>query len=83
MMSVIPIILTSIAMVLRVAGSILTYWKALLLLALILSPYGPHILLPNGHGYNSCTYLGSRGFIRAHIPGPCPAVALLDAREGR
>lgn len=66
---------------------VLKHWPLWLLLAALISPISPHVLTTyrvSEYGmhriYQSCTYLGLRGFIRKS-DGDCPAIALIDRRN--
>jgi len=76
------------AMIIRNLGSMITQWPMLLALLFFISPMGTHIRWEYQHRgsydrpvYISCTYLGSRGFIRVPPHSDCPFIAWLDARR--
>ncbi|WP_417518007.1 hypothetical protein [Minwuia sp.] len=73
----------------RGLAAFLGYWPWLLVALFFASPEGPHLWIATSkirtgafsHGV-TCTYLGSRGFVRAYVPD-CPGVIWLDSREWR
>jgi len=72
----------------RFISGLVGHWKLAALVIFFLSPVGPHLRWEyqytqgyNGYrAYQSCTYLGSRGFITPDYVEGCPFVAWLDAR---
>lgn len=80
--------LSLFSLIARSLGLILSYWKAVLFLAFILSPIGPHLRwsyeyreIYGQRVYLRCHYLGSRGLITPDLAPDCPLFAILDARE--
>lgn len=73
------------ARVLRGTAALLEALPLLLLVAVLLSPIGPHLLWTYSYAgpdepafRTNCVYLGTRGFVRNSRGMGCPRVAIID-----
>ena len=73
----------------RIVAALLSRWPLILLALFFYSPEGPHVWFATQERASAnfadrmdCIYIGSRGIVRAYIPG-CPTVVWLDSREWR
>lgn len=76
------------AIVLRIVARVLRSGWTLLLLAVLASPIGPHVIVryefdPPGFGTGArhCDYIGSRGLVHTTSREPCWPVIVLDRRH--
>ena len=72
----------------RAAVYLLKHWPLLLIVAAIISPISPHVMISyriSGETIRrdlmACRYIGVHGLIDHRPAGFCPAVALIDRRE--
>ena len=77
-----------LAALLRGLSALMSYWKPLLVILVLLSPVGPHIRWnhsytgsPEHPRFTRCVYLGARGLITPPLTPSCPLIAWLDARK--
>lgn len=74
---------------LRAIGWLLNNVPLLFLIALFVSPVGPHVRWEYSYVegfsdrvYTHCVYLGSRGkIVPAHLTPDCPVFVILDSRD--
>ena len=69
------------AVMLRLLASVLGHWWVYLLVAFLLFPNGPHVLVRNAHVEHGvlqgCTYIGSRGLVETPRHAACPRLVML------
>ena len=76
-------------MVFRGMAGVFSAWPLLLIVFVIVSPIGPHVLWEYSYRdfrdgyrvYYSCTYFGSRGPVDYMHGDDCPLIAIIDRRH--
>lgn len=79
--------LSWLSMVLRGMAYLLRHWVLLLIVALVISPVGPHLLVwytYTDYGaykdMNDCVYLCWRGLVERDYGDICPVIMIIDWR---
>ena len=74
------------------ASTLINSWALIALIAMAVSPIGPHIRWSyqssqygsnNPNSYSRCVYMGSRGFVMPDMASRCPLLVFIDSRPWR